>query len=109
MEESRVVGLENPGSDEPDALSGILREGAQRMLAHAIETEVEVFLCEHCQVVDGLGRRQVVRNGYLPQRTIQCGLGEIAVKAPRVRDRRESGIRFTSAILPPYLRRTKSI
>ena len=66
MKESRVVALENPGSDEKDALNGILREGAQRMLAQAIETEVEVFLCEHCQVVDGLGRRQVVRNGYLP-------------------------------------------
>ncbi len=109
MEESRVVASETPGTDEKDALNGVLREGAQRMLAQAIETEVEVFLCEHCQVVDGLGRRQVVRNGYLPQRTIQCGLGDIAVKAPRVRDCSGSGIRFTSAILPPYLRRTKSI
>ena len=109
MEENKIVALETPGLDEKDALNGVLRVGAQKMLAQAVETEVEVFLCEHCQVVDGMGRRQVVRNGYLPGRTIQSGLGDIAVKAPRVRDRSGSGIRFTSAILPPYLRRTKSI
>lgn len=58
---------------------------------------------------DEEGRCQAIRNGYLPERSIQSGIGDIAVKAPRVRDRSGSGIRFTSAILPPYLRRTKSI
>ena len=79
------------------------------MLAQAIEAEVEAFLTSHEHLRDKEGRRQVIRNGYLPERTIQSGIGDIAIKAPRVRDRSGSGIRFTSAILPPYLRRTKSI
>ena len=109
MDENRVIALENPGSQKKDALTEVLREGARKMLAQAIEAEVEEFLCTHCPLQDGRGRRQVVRNGYLPERTIQSGIGDIAVKVPRVRDRSGSGIRFTSKILPPYLRRTKSI
>ena len=109
MEESKVIALEKPGEDNKDSLTEVLREGARKMLAQAVEAEVEVFLTAHCSKRDGFGRRQVVRNGYLPERTIQSGIGDIAVKAPRVRDRSGSGIRFTSAILPPYLRRTKSI
>ncbi|MBW7998543.1 MAG: IS256 family transposase, partial [Candidatus Glassbacteria bacterium] len=69
----------------------------------------EAFVAAHEHIRDAQGRRLVVRNGYLPERTIQSGIGDIAVKAPRVRDRSGSGIRFTSSILPPYLRRTKSI
>jgi hypothetical protein len=60
-----------------------------------------------------MGWQRVVRNGYLPEREIQTGIGQVQVKAPRIRDRQPdpcSGrIRFTSAILPPYLRKTKSI
>jgi transposase-like protein len=74
-----------------------------------VEAEVEAFVTAHEHIKDEEGRRLVIRNGYLPKRTIQTGIGDIAVKAPRVRDRSGSGIRFTSAILPPYLRRTKSI
>ena len=51
----------------------------------------------------------MIHHGYLPERTIQTGLGEVTVKVPKVRDRSESGIRFTSALLPPYLKRAKSI
>ena len=109
MEESTVNGLEMPGEDEKDTLTSLLREGARRMLAQAIEAEVEAFVASHEHIRDEAGRRVVIRNGYLPERTIQSGIGDIAVKAPRARDRSGSGIRFTSAILPPYLRRTKSI
>ncbi len=109
MEERKVIALENPGEQGTDALTDVLREGARKMLAQAIEAEVEGFLAAHDDARDEAGHRQVVRNGYLPERTIQSGIGDIAVKAPRVRDRSASGIRFTSAILPPYLRRTKSI
>jgi transposase-like protein len=77
------------------------------MLA-AIEAEVRGFLVRHQGLQDEQGRQRLVRNGYLPQRTIQTGLGDIEVKAPRVRDRAKQ-IRFSSAILPPYLRRTKTI
>lgn len=55
------------------------------------------------------GRQAVVRNGYLPERTIQTGLGDVKVKVPKVRDRSGSGIRFNSTLLPPYLKRAKSI
>lgn len=94
-----------------DVLTGILREGAQRMLATAIEAEVADWVERHSHVLDENGRRQVVRNGYLPERKITTGLGEIEVQQPRVHDRRSEGERerFTSKILPPYLRKTKSI
>ena len=71
MDESRVIALEKPGEDERDALTDVLRHGAWRMLAQAIEAEVEVFLGEYGDFQDEGGRRLVVRNGYLPGRTIQ--------------------------------------
>ncbi len=109
MEEHKIVALETPGAASKDALTDVLRQGAWRMLAQVIEVEVESFVAAHADMKDEEGRRLVVRNGYLPERTIQSGIGDIAIKAPRVRDRSGSGIRFTSSILPPYLRRTKSI
>ncbi len=93
-----------------DVLTSILRDGAQQLLAKAIEMEVVEWL-EARQQLDAKGRRQVVRNGYMRERTIVTGLGEVAVKQPRVRDRRPPDEResFQSKILPPYLRKTKSI
>ena len=94
-----------------DVLTEILRDGARRMLAQAVEAEVAAYVAAHDHLVDDAGRRQVVRNGHLPERTIQTGLGDIEVKQPRVHDRRAPGERekFTPAVLPPYLRRTKSL
>ncbi len=109
MDEDKVVALETPGTLSKDSLTDLLRQGAWQMLAQTVEEEVEVFLAAHEHMRDEQGRRLVIRNGYLPERTIQTGIGDIAVKAPRVRDHSGSGIRFTSAVLPPYLRRTKSI
>jgi putative transposase len=96
-----------------DVLSDILRQGAQQMLAAAIENEVAEYIGCHAQARDREGHRLVVRNGYLPARKIQTGLGLVEVQQPRVSDRRvdERGERrrFSSQILPPYLRRTKSL
>jgi len=96
-----------------DVLTDILRQGAQEMLAAAIENEVAEYVDRHARVCDGEGHRLVVRNGYLPARKIQTGLGLVEVQQPRVHDRRidEKGerVRFSSQILPPYLRRTKSM
>ena len=94
-----------------DVLTEILRDGARRMLAQAVEAEVAAYVAAHDHLVDDAGRRQVVRNGHLPERTIQTGLGDIEVKQPRVHDRRAPGERekFTPAVLPPYLRRTRSL
>src|SRR3954454_24328900 len=72
-----------------DVLTEILRDGARRMLAQAVESEVAAWIDAHDPLVDDRGRRQVVRNGHLPERAIQTGLGEIEVKQSRVHDRRD--------------------
>jgi transposase-like protein len=82
------------------------------MLQSAIEMEVDDFLAQHAQRRDAAGRRQVVRNGYLPSRELLTGAGRLAVEQPRVRDnspQKNDRIRFTSSILPPYLRRSAAI
>lgn len=111
MKKDTVLELKKPEVVTEDPLTEICRKGAREMLTRALEDEVERFLEQFDQVRDSSGKRMVTRNGYLPERTIQTGIGDIAVKAPRVADRRKSGakVRFTSSILPPYLRRTKSI
>jgi putative transposase len=100
-----------PLAQGQDVLTEILRDGARRMLGEAIEAEVATWIDAHAHLKNQAGRRQVVRNGHLPERTIQTGIGEIQVKQPRVQDRRPSEQRekFTPAVLPPYLRRTKSL
>jgi transposase-like protein len=94
-----------------DVLTEVLRDGARRMLARAIEAEVAAWIDERSHLKDDAGRRQVVRNGHLPERTIHTGIGPVEVQQPRVRDRRPAGQReaFSSAILPPYLRKAKSL
>ncbi len=112
MKKDTVIELNKPEVSSEDPLTEILRQGARKLLIHALEAEVQAFLTKHDDIRDEVGKRQVVRSGYGPERKIQTGVGEIAVKAPKVADRRKSEgakIRFTSAILPPYLRRTKSI
>ena len=94
-----------------DALTEILRGGAQRMLAQAIDVEVAEWITEHAHLTDEAGHRQVVRNGHLPEREITTGIGQVTVKQPRVLDRRspDEAEPFSSKVLPPYLRKTKSI
>ena len=84
-----------------DVLTEVLRNGARRMLAEAVEAEVAAWIDAHAHLKDDAGRRQVVRNGHLPERTIQTGIGEIEVQQPRVHDRRPAGQReaFTPAVL----------
>jgi transposase-like protein len=100
-----------PVPQEKDVLSEVLRQGAQKLLAQAIEAEVSEWIEGHAHRRDEAGHRQVVRNGSMPARTISTGVGPIEVKQPRVHDRRspEEREKFTSAILPPYLRKTRSI
>ena len=96
-----------------DILTEILRQGAQEMLAQAINNEVAEYIHAASDLRDDQGHRLVVRNGYLPARTIRTGVGPVEIRQPRVNDKRtnENGqrIRFSSSILPPYLRRTRSI
>jgi putative transposase len=98
--------------DERSPLDQLVREGAQKMLQDAITAEVDEFLATHAQRRDEQGQRLVVRNGSLPAREIMTGAGKLEVRQPRVRDNTpnaEDRVRFSSSILPPYLRKSKSI
>jgi putative transposase len=98
--------------DERSPLDELVRAGAQKMLQKAIEDEVQQFLSEQAERVDEQGRRLVVRNGHLPSREVLTGAGPLEVRQPRVRDNTpdpDGRVCFTSSILPPYLRRSKSI
>ena len=111
MSKSNVVSMVRPEAEPQDVLTEIARDGARQMLQAALQAEVESFLAGHADLTDGEGRRRVVRNGFLPEREVQTGIGPIKAQVPRVRDRDESAeerIRFSSRIVPPYLRRSKS-
>jgi len=111
MRESTKPIVSLPAAASQDVLTGILREGAQRMLAQAVEAEVAEWIEAHQHLQDGQGHRQVVRNGHLPKRTLMTGVGSVEVEQPRVLDRRpdDEAEPFSSKVLPPYLRKTKSI
>ena len=111
MHQATTEQLSLPTSSPRDVLTEILRDGATRMLAQAIEAEADDWIVSHAHLTDENDHRQIVRNGHLPARKIQTGVGAIEVKQPRVRDRRpvEDREPFNSSILPRYLRKTKSV
>ena len=111
MSDDTVLKLSQP-STFSDPLTEVLRSGARSLLARAVEAEVAAFLDGHSEARTEEGRRRLVRHGHLPEREIMTGIGPVAVRAPRVRDRTGLGadrIRFSSALLPPYARRSKSL
>jgi len=79
-----------------DPLTELLRNGARDLIKQAVEAELGAMLSEYADLKLADGRQAVVRNGYLPERTIQTGIGDVAVKVPKVWDRSGSGIHFTS-------------
>ena len=113
MDQGTTDAIHFPEASSQDVLTGILRAGAQRLLGQAIEAEVADYLAAHQDLRDEQGRRLVVRNGHKDERQLQTGVGPVPVRQPRINDQRldEDGnrTRFTSKILPPYLRRTQSI
>src|SRR5262245_33052198 len=109
MQEHTTIPFPHPQLTAEDPLTAVLRQGAQRLLAQAIEVEVAMLLARYADHRDSDGRPAIVRNGYLPEREGQTGIGAVRGKVPRVRDRSGTGIRFHSALLPPYIRRSKSL
>jgi putative transposase len=108
-----VVRLIQPGAFD-DQLTEVLRNGARALLAKAVEAEVADFLGKHADLKTDDGRNRVVRHGHLPERDVMTGIGPVAVRQPRLRDRAVAAddpgrIRFSPSILPPYMRRSKSI
>lgn len=105
---TQEAAVEQAGIEVKPALEEVLREGARRMLQAAIEGEVSEYIGVHVDVLDKAGRRMAVRNGYLPERELLTGIGPVRIRQPRVHDRRP-GEKFTSKILPPFMRRVPSI
>ena len=104
MSHDNVINFGQP----ENPLQQLLKKGAQQLLAQAIEAELQILL-EHYAELTVDNKQAVVRNGYLPERNLQTGLGDIEVKVPKVRDRSKQGIKFNSPLVPPYLKRTKNI
>jgi putative transposase len=111
VDQSTTLPIAGPSAPGGDPLTEILRRGARTLLAQAVEAEVAAYIEARSHLVDEAGRRQVIRNGHLPERTVLTGIGPVEVKQPRVRDRRPAGQReaFSPAILPPYLRKARSL
>jgi len=109
--DTNVFQLSQPGTFA-DPLTEVLRNGARALLAQAVEAEVGALLNVHAGKLTDDGHQRLVRHGHLPEREVMTGIGPVAVRCPRVRDRVGEGperIRFSSAILPPYARRSKSL
>jgi transposase-like protein len=113
MKKDTVVELKKPDETFQDSLTEILRSGARKLIAEAVESEFDCFMAKHEDLIDGEGRRRIVRNGSMPERKILTSLGSVPVQVPRSKDRSVGKaarkIRFTSAILPPYLRKTRTL
>lgn len=108
MSKSNLHALSQPESEQ-DPLHSLIRQGARKLISEAVDAELAALLDHYRSLKTGDGQQAVVRNGYLPERSIQTGVGDVAVQVPKVRDRSGAGIKFNSHLLPPYLKRAKSL
>ena len=107
MSNDNVIELQQP-TQIHDPLTELIRSCSRELIAKAVNAELEELLAQFSgEKVDGMQR--VVRNGYLPERTIQTGVGDVEVKIPKVKDRKGEGVKFNSKLIPPYLKKTKSV
>ena len=109
MNNDNIIPLKQPEENNIDVLTELLRNGAKELIGQAINAELEELLAQYSEnKIDG--KQAVIRNGYLPKRTIQTGLGAVEVQVPKVRDKsNQGGVKFNSLLIPPYLKRTESI
>ncbi len=108
MTNSTVIALEKRGSFK-DELTEFLRASARELVANAVETEVAELLSAQAARKLPDGRSAVVRNGYQPEREIVTGIGAVPVQIPRVRSRDGEPVSFRSVLVPPYVRRSRSL
>ena len=108
MKKSNVIELAGRAADT-DPLTELLRVGARRLLEQAVEAELQELLVAHEDRRLADGRAGVVRNGHLPERDIQTGLGPVTVRIPKVRAKTGEPVTFRSALVPPYVRKTRSL
>jgi len=108
VSENSASWLGAPGAIS-DSLTELLRQGARGLIEKAVEAELQLLLDQYDNVTDLGGRKLVVRNGYLPEREVLTALGPVPVRVPKVRDRSGSGVKFNSALVPPYVRKAKRV
>ena len=110
MSKDNVLDLKNTVDTEvKDALTGLIREAANKAIHEAILVELKEFMDSLADLKLDDGKHQVVRNGYHPTREVATGFGNVKVTVPKVRDRKGTGIQFNSLLIPPYMRRAKTI
>ena len=108
MNQSNVIEL----SDRvrvTDPLTELIRSGARQLIQQAVEAELQTLLAQYADHKSEDGKAAVVRNGYLPEREIQTGIGPVKVRIPKVRSRTGEPVTFRSALVPPYVRKTRSL
>ncbi len=108
MSNNNVKTLRQSDECADDPLTSLLRQGARQLIEQAVEAELQRYLEEHSHIEHG-GKKAIIRNGFLPEREIQTGIGSVPVRIPKVRDRSGQGHKFNSLVVPPYLKRTSSI
>ena len=108
MSNNNVQKLRQPDQPADDPLTSLLQQGARQLIAQAVEAELQAYLEQHRDLRHE-GKAAIIRNGYLPEREIQTGIGSVPVKVPKVRDRSGDGNKFNSMLVPPYLKRTSSL
>lgn len=111
MKQNTVIQLKKPGSEPEDPLTQLLRSGARTLIQEAVRAEFDEFLAKFANERLEDGRQAVVKNGYLPKREVQTGVGAVEVQVPKARDRRpgKDKAKFNSGLVPPYLKKTMSV
>ena len=107
MEKNKSLEAEMPVFE--DALSELLRTGARGLIMQAVQAEMDAFIANYQDLKMPDDRQVVVRNGYLPEREVMTGIGPVAIRMPKSRDRSSQGICFNSSLIPPYLKRSKNL
>ncbi len=108
MKQNKIISFEKP-EQSIDPLQELIRNGARQLIQTAVESELSELLYRNCDKVSDSGHAGVVRNGYLPERELQTGIGPVKVRIPKVRSRTGVPITFRSALVPPYVRKTRTL
>ena len=108
MSKNNVVDIKNPGTIT-DALTEMLKAGAEQLIHQAVQAELAVFMGQYSKQLTDEGKASVVRNGYQPERKILTGIGSVPVRMPKVRAKEGNPVTFHSALVPPYIRKAKSV
>jgi len=109
MTSNNIIELKDPIQTDVDSLTMLLREGAKKLIHQAVEAELQEFLVLHESRKTDDGCAGVVINGYLPERLLQTGIGPVTVKIPKIRSKDGWPVTFQSALVPPYVRKTRSL